>query len=173
MRKMFRRFFLDKNFANNRPSFSRLNILDMGSLLYEKRGNSLGNGRGTYFINFSAFACHAHQKIHIHLDSLRRGCIRNGDERDKRDPHICVHFAGRPREWRAISISQGKGVIRARAAVSKRPQFNFYFQRDVCYILYVVEHLWCIRNKVHYMFDICIAGAVPVVSYFIRKVRTK
>lgn len=47
---------------------------------------------------------------------------------------ICVHFAGRPREWRAISISQGKGVIRARAAVSERPQFNFYFQSDVCYI---------------------------------------
>lgn len=47
---------------------------------------------------------------------------------------ICVHFAGRPREWRAISISRGKEVIRAQAAVSERPQFNFYFKRDAYYI---------------------------------------
>lgn len=86
---------------------------------------------------------------------------------------ICVHFAGHPREWRAISISQGKGVIRAWAAVSERPQFNFYFQSDVCYIHRSSDTSGCIRNKVHYTFDICIAGAVPVVSYFIRKVRTK
>lgn len=50
MRKMRGKvdFSPTENFVNDRPSFSRLNILDTGSLLHEKRGNSLGNDRDTW-----------------------------------------------------------------------------------------------------------------------------
>lgn len=70
---------------------------------------------------------------------------------------ICVHFAGRPREWRAISISQGKEVIRAHGQLFPKDPNSISIlssARDVCYIYRSPrraaprarrEYLWCIR----------------------------
>lgn len=57
---------------------------------------------------------------------LRRGCASVMETKGTGGiRRICVHFAGRPREWRAISISRGyKRLPGYRAAVSERPQFD-------------------------------------------------
>lgn len=82
---------------------------------------------------------------------------------------ICVHFAGRPREWRAISISRGKEVIRAQAAVFRKTPIQFlYFQRETRVTIYGST-----RNKAYDTFDIRTDArrAFLRVTYFTRKIR--
>lgn len=86
---------------------------------------------------------------------------------------ICVHFAGRPREWRAILISRGKEVIRAQAAVFRKTPIQFlYFQRETRITIYGSTDT---RNKAYDTFDIRTDArrAFLRVSYFTRKIRDR